>query len=263
MLDWISLMANGRYILGVFLWGLVTLSGCSYRYYAEELKPLEEHLQGERRVVADDGTVTFSQGRLDIGMRPMSVEALNRQFGAQSENGARSTNPYTFGNSTYFRTGETPQRFTVFRLKVSNYEYPKVYIDPSQIYLTTANGRKYYALTFPQLNVYHRRYARGGSSGRADGGVSGNLYQEWKERVNLLERTLFPNEHIFSAQETDGYIVFEPLAPDVAELMIHIPDVIVRFDFKGDPIETVDVDMKFEREIGRIYPDGHRELSQR
>jgi hypothetical protein len=148
-------------------------------------------------------------------------------------------------------------------MNVSNYEYPKVYIDPAQIYLTTANGRKYYSLTFPQLNIYYRRYSRGGLSARADGGVPGNLYQEWKERVNLLQRTLFPDEQIFSAQETDGYIVFEPLDPDVSDLTIHIPGVIIRFDFKGDPLEIIDLDMKFEREIGRIYPDGRRELSER
>ena len=69
---------------------------------------------------------------------------------------------------------------------------------------------------------------------------------------------MYQNEQIFSAQESDGYVVFEPLAHDVDELTVHIDDVVIRFDYKGDPIETSDVEMQFGREVGRIYPDGRR-----
>jgi len=238
--------------------------GCSYRYYAADLKPLGEKSQGENRAVADDGTVTFNQGRLEISLRPMTDAELNRQFSSASQSGPRSTNPYTFGNSTVFRTNETPQRFTVFRLGISNYEYPKVYIDPSKIFITTANGRKYRALMFNQLNVYYRRYALGGQTSESgQGGVPGNFYQEWKERRAILRRTMFPDEEIFSAQEVEGYLVFKPFDSDVSRITVHIPDVIVRFDYKGDPVETTDVTAEFEREIGRVYPDGRVELSKK
>ena len=80
----------------------------------------------------------------------------------------------------------------------------------------------------------------------------------WKERDGILRRTMFPDEEVFSAQENEGYVVFKPLAPDVEELTVHIPGVVVRFDYKGDPMEGVDVAMHFEREIGRIYPDGRK-----
>jgi plastocyanin len=43
----------------------------------------------------------------------MTDEELNRQFSAMSQGGARSTNPYTFGDSKVFRTDETPQRLLV------------------------------------------------------------------------------------------------------------------------------------------------------
>ena len=69
---------------------------------------------------------------------------------------------------------------------------------------------------------------------------------------------MFVDEQVFSAQEREGYLVFEPLAPDVDELTVHIPDVVVRFDYKGDPTERVDVEMRFERNIGRVYPDGSK-----
>ena len=69
---------------------------------------------------------------------------------------------------------------------------------------------------------------------------------------------MYADEQIFSAQESEGYIVFEPLASDVDQLTVHIDDVVVRFDYKGDPVETTDVEMFFQREIGRVYPDGRR-----
>lgn len=239
------------------LCSLLLFSGCSHRYYAEDLKPVSEAEQGVNKTVADDGTVAYKQARLEISLRPMTDEELNRQFSAYSSEGADSRNPYTFGNSTYFRTGETPQRFTVFRAFVSNYEYPKVYLDPTQVYITTSNGRKYYALTRDQISIYYRRYVQGGTGGNAPG-VSGNAHSVWKERDGIMRRTMYVNEQVFSAQESEGFLVFEPLAPDVDELTVHIPDVIVRYDYKGDPLEEVDVEMSFERKIGRVYPDGSK-----
>ena len=240
----------------LLLVGLI-FPGCSYRYYAEDLKPLGEAEQGANKTVADDGTVSYTQARLEISLRPMTDAELNRQFSAYSNEGPDSRNPYTFGNSTYFRTGDTPQRFTVFRIYVSNYEYPKVYLDPKKVYITTSNGRKYYALRREQLKRYYSRYVGSGSGGN-DPGMSGNALEVLKERDSILRRTMFPDEDVFSAQENEGYVVFKPLAPDVENLTVHIPDVVVRFDYKGDPIEDTDVEMHFEREIGRIYPDGRK-----
>ena len=240
----------------LLLVGLLFL-GCSYRYYVEDLKPISEAEQGANKTVADDGTVSYRQARLEISVRPMTDEELNRQFSAYSNEGPDSRNPYTFGNSTYFRTGDTPQRFTVFRMYVSNYEYPKVYLDPKKVYITTSNGRKYYALRQEQLSIYYRRYVGGGTGGDAPG-MPGNARSVWQERTGILARTMFRDEEVFSAQVNEGYLVFKPLAPDIDELTVHIPDVVVRFDFKGDPLEDVDVEMHFEREIGRIYPDGRK-----
>ena len=236
---------------------LLLLTGCSYRYYAEALRPLSEAEQGEHKTVADDGTVTYTQGRLEVSLRPMTDEELNRQLPSFSREGANSRNPYTFGNSTWFRTGETPQRFTVFRAFISNYQFPKVYLDPESIYITTSNGRKYYALTREQLWVYYHRYVGGGFGGNAPG-VTGNAHSVWTERDAILRSTMFPDELVFSAQEKGGYLVFKPLAPDVEVLTVHLPGLVVRFDSWENPVEKVDVVMHFEREIGRVYPDGSR-----
>ncbi len=251
-------MPSSRNLLALLLAAVLGGAGCAYRYYATPLKPLGEDKQGASRTVADDGSVTFTQGRLEVSLRPMTDEELNRQFSAMSNDGARSTNPYTFGDSKVFRTDQTPQRFTVFRLRVENYEYPKVFIDPAKIYLTTSNGRKYYALTYAQLRVYYRRYMVGGAETNTEYWVPGNENKEQNDRETTLNRTLFPTEQIFSAQEKEGYIVFQPLAPDVEQLTVHIPDMVVRFDYKGDPSEFADVTAQFGREVGRQYPDGRK-----
>jgi hypothetical protein len=94
-----------RKFLFPLLWAVLLLPACSYRYYAEDLTPMNEAEQGADKTVADDGTVSYSQGRLEISLRPMTDVELNRQFSAYSKDGANSRNPYTFGNSTYFRTG--------------------------------------------------------------------------------------------------------------------------------------------------------------
>ena len=38
---------------------------------------------------------------------------------------------------------------------------------------------------------------------------------------------MYPNEQVFSAQESEGYIVVEPLAHDVELLKVHIDDIVV------------------------------------
>lgn len=227
------------------------LSACAYRPYAGDVKPLDEEQQASGVTVADDGTVTYTQGRLDIRLRPMSDEELNRQFAGNSQQGVRSTNPYTYGNSEYFMTGETPRRFTVFRLSVKNYEHPKVRLAGDMV-LESANGRKYYALTLQQLDTYYRIYAQG---------YRGNEYFDYKQRRDIIKRTSFPEEDIFSGQEVEGYVVFEPLADDVEDMTVTIDDIVVRFDYRGEPVESLGASFLFKRDIGRLYPDGRIDLT--
>lgn len=254
-----------RHVLVLILAALLLVTGCSYRYYVSELKPLSEAAQGEGKIVADDGSVIFARDRLEIRMRPMTDDELNRQFSAATEQGI---NPFTFNNARMFRTNETPKRFTVFLLSVKNYEYPKIHLDPSNVHIEAENGRKYYALNFEQLDTYFRTYALGGVGGQSAGGVvsgsrQGNEYQIWQEQRSMVTRASFPDEMIFSGQEVDGFIVFEPLAPDVSNLTVHLREVAVRFDYRDEPTETLDVSSRFGREIGRVYPDGRRELVEK
>ena len=69
---------------------------------------------------------------------------------------------------------------------------------------------------------------------------------------------MFQNEMIFSGQELEGFLVFQSLHPDVAHLTLKIHQAVTRFDYRDEPVETVDISYRFGREIGRQYRDGSR-----
>ena len=241
---------------GFWVWATLAIAvgGCGYGYYyyAGPLKPVGESEQVIGMTVYDDGTVTFTKERLEVSLRPMTDEELNRQFASASKGGPKATNPYTYGDSKYRDLGITPQRFTVFRLKVKNYTYPKVLLDPTKMIIVADNGREYWALSFDQLTLYYRAYAVA---------YAGNEYDRYEARKDILKQTLYPGDPIFSGQEQEGYVVFPALHPDVDKITVWVKDMVLRFDYKGEPIETLDIPFRFKRDIGKMYPDGRIELA--
>ena len=67
-------------------------------------------------------------------------------------------------------------------------------------------------------------------------------------------------EYVFSGQEVEGYVVFLPLHPDVKEVAVAMRDLVLRFDFKNEPVEKIDVAFSFHRDVGRTYADGRIEM---
>ena len=227
-------------------------SGCGYHHYAGPLEPLGD--QGADLSVADDGSVTFAKGRLEVRLRPVTDEELNRQFASHSRAGPKSTNPFTFSDTDFFLGRKDRQRFTLFSLGIKNYAYPKVLIEPSQVQMIAGNGRHYWSLSIDQLDNYYRIYAVG---------YRGNEYQRYSERLALLRRTLAQPEPVFSGQEAQGFIVFPALHPDVTEVEVIIQNAILRFDYRDEPVEMVDISYQFRRDVGRRHHDGSLELSAR
>ena len=229
--------------------GLVLLalfaSSCGYRHWAGPLRPVEPQPAG--LAVADDGSVTFTRGRLEVVLRPLTDDELNRQFAAQSTGGPESTNPYTYGDRRFEDEAEQGTRFTVFQLRVKNYAFPKVGIDPASIRLGTGNGRRYWSLNLRQLETYYRAYATG---------YGGNAYARFKARLDLLRSTMFASEPVFSGQERSGFVVFPVLHADVRSVEVTVHDAVLRFDFRDEPAETVDIAYRFERDVGRRRWDG-------
>lgn len=232
-------------VLGVVL--IVAMmfgQGCGYRYYTGPLVPVPEPKQAVQMRVSDDGTVSFVQDRLEVSIRPLTDEELNRQLASVSQAGAESPNPYTFSDWKDPETGATPARFAVFSLKVKNYTYPKVWVDPSKASLHASNGRSYKPLSLLELKEYYRPYATA---------YAGLQYALYEERRDILTQTLYPGAMVFSGQEQTGFIVFPKLHHDVESIRLHMADVALRFNFRDEPVETVDMEYVFERETGRIY----------
>jgi len=46
------------------------------------------------------------------------------------------------------------------------------------------------------------------------------------------------------------------LHPDVSDIEVQVLDVVLRFDFRNEPVETTNISYSFVRDIGKIYKDG-------
>ena len=231
-------------VLGV----LCGASGCGYYHYAGPLQPSPEQPTG---MAADEGGVVFAQGEFRVEVRALTDADLNRQFQPQSVGGPQSTNPYTFGDTRFWEGAGERSRFTTFHLRVVNDHFPKVKIDPARIVLRSEVGTEYWSLALQQLDTYYRAYATG---------FRGNEYARYQERLDLLRRTLYKNEEVFVGQEAEGFLIFPALHHDVSEVEVVIHDAVLRFDHRNEPVETVRINCRFERDVGRIFRDGRLEL---
>jgi hypothetical protein len=237
----------------LLLCALLLLGGCG-RYFGGVIQPLSEVEQADHMVVEDDRSVTYVYERLEIGLLPMSDAELNRQFPGISDKGAFSTNPYTYGNFTRMGEEWIPPRYSVWRLRIKNYAYPKIQVDPAKIELISDDGyRSYKTLEMLEIVEYYYSHIIG---------YAGNDYRRFKAREDILNRTMFKGEALFSGQEAESYIVFPALDPDVESFAVNISDVAVRFDYKGDPVETIDLSFRFEREVHRGYQPPAELLSE-
>lgn len=220
---------------------ILILGGCG-RYFAGPLQPAAQQASG--LTVNDDGSVTYTLDRLEITLQPMADAQLNRQFAGVSNQGGGSTNPYTFGDWKPAGDEWTPPRFTVFLLKVSNYQFPKVLVEPLKVSITTANNRRYEAFSYSQLDEYYRAYWQG---------RTGQGRVRFESRTDLLRRTLYSGSIVFSGQEEKGYLVFPALHDDVEQIEVHIDGIALRFNYADQPVETADITVSFEREVFRGY----------
>ena len=211
--------------------------------------PAVESGLSEEFSVGDDRSITFVKDRLEVSLQPLTAEMLNRQLSSHSnsppgfyrENPYQApVNPYTYGDWKPSGEEEAPARFSVFLLKVKNYAYPKVRLDPSTMELTAPNGRRYKTLTLSALTEYYWPYAIA---------YAGNTHRSFKERESIMRKTLFTDDVIFSGQEREGFVVFPALDHDVEDFEVRIDKMALRFDYRNQPLETVDIPYHFTREV--------------
>ena len=218
----------------------VFIVSCGYHYFASDLTPQSETIQAPKMVVRDDGSVSYIHERLEISLRPVTDGELNRKWPEASNEGIKSTNPYTYGNWKDPVTNHTPRRFTVLLLKVKNYTYPKIQVDPAKIKIVSKNGREYSSLSMLELEEYYYPYVRG---------YAGIEHNRFEARKDILRATLGSGDVIFSGQESEGYVVFPLLHPDVREIAVFIDGVVLRFNVLGEPVETTDLGFRFRRDV--------------
>ncbi len=221
-------------------WILVTLllaTACG-RYFPTSLQPSQQ--QAEGMAVNDDGSITYALDRLGITLKPMTDAELNRLVSSEDA----SVNPYTFGDLTAPGEGWTPPRFTVFRLQVANYQYPKVKLDPLKGHISSTNHRDYDVLSFAELYDYFRAHWQG---------LTGQGRSEFRSRTDMLRRTMYTGATIFSGNDEEGYLVFPLLDDDVRQIHVAIEDIAVRFDYADQPVETIELSFRFERDILRGF----------
>ena len=216
----------------------LAFSGCG-RYFHTPLQPSER--QDEGMTLNDDGSITYTRDRLSINLKPMTDGELNRLTTASSD---LSLNPYTFGEWKAPGDEHTPPRFTVFRLTVNNYQYPKIQIDPHSAHITTGNSRYYESLSYSDLYNYYRAFWLG---------RTGQGREAFQTRTDAIKRTLYSDALIFSGNEEQGFIVFPTLHDDVSDIQVFIKDVALRFDYANVPIETLDLSFSFHRDILQGY----------
>ena len=230
------------------------LLGCGHYLIPGRFQPLEAaqqqtDIQGSSIQILDDGTVTFVQNRLEVSVRPMTDEEINRQYPTQSTDASGPadelpSNPFTYGNWIDPRTGKAPQRLSIFKITVKNYEYPKVKFDPLTVTVESTNGRRYYPWGSYDVEEYFRRFPIA---------FNGLGYLRYKERRDLYNRAKYPDDDFcFSGQEVEGYVVFSKIHDDVAEIVVEIPDLGLRYNFRNEPVETIDLRFRFKRDIKKV-----------
>jgi len=245
---------SGKVVLMAVAFGVIIAVGCGHFLIPTAFRPVGSgdqirHSEGTSMEVSDDGTIAWVQGRLEIPVRAMTDAELNRQFPTFSEDGdgpsfELPTNVFTYGDWEDPRSKTSPSRFSVFKIAVKNYEYPKVKFDALTPFIEASNGRVYFPWGQYDFEEFFRRFPLA---------YNGLGYLRFRERLSLLKLGLYPdNDFCFSGQEFEGYIVFDKMHDDVEDIIFRIPTVGIRYDYRDEPLETVALAYKFERDLIKV-----------
>ncbi|HJP32193.1 MAG TPA: hypothetical protein QGF95_16735 [Candidatus Latescibacteria bacterium] len=230
------------------------LAGCAVLSFTPTLQPYEdylspatgEHITGSYSV--DAGKVIFALEGLRVEVEPMTDKALEGVFPDDSAKGRFSTNPYTYGDWIDPVLGYTPVRFSVFRVTVVNDIYAKVLFDPLKAVLHTDRGEALHSYGIPSYsphNSFERYY-------RSLRGQSGNEFYRFDLRMgNVRSSAYLEDQLVFKGESYSGLIAFDPLKVDVTQVRLFLEEFVTKFDASGQPLESVDVSMDFDRILDR------------
>ena len=193
-----------------------------------------------------DGSISYTIEGLRINVKFMTDAELNELLPEDSQRGEYSTNPYTYGNQINRDVGHVSNRFTVFRVSISNQTYAKVQQDPVAPVLQTDRGQILYSYGIPSTSPYNsfERYYRGLR------GQSGNEFYRFEVRMGHVRSLNYAEDQpIFKGESYSGLIAFDPLSPEVEKVRLELRDFALKFDEYGTPLETIDLKFDFKRKI--------------
>ena len=254
-------LRSAHLLKGVLFLAVIAGVGCSSHQLSEFIKdlipprydyqsylvpaPEMENREGYR--VGEDGSVTFDRKGLRITVKYLSDKEMNAQFPDVSHLGKFSVNPFTYGNWRDPTLGYTPNRFTVFLVRVHNPVLPRVKLNPRKAILTTDRAEELTWYT-PRREVESKNCFEDYYILRR--GSTGNDMYRYDQRMGIVRQTAYHPEHpVFKGGDYEGYLAFDPLDPRVKKVRLTIRDFILRFDEFDHPSEMTDVEFGFARKI--------------
>jgi hypothetical protein len=232
--------------LSVVLAGFLCACGVSF---SPQIVQIMDNLEPLPATASADGELAvYETEGLRVEVQPMSDEQLNALFPDDSQKGQFSTNPYTYGDWIDPVKAYTPKRFTVFRVTVINDIYAKVLLDPLKARLYTDQGEMLHSYGIPSFSP-HESFERYYRELR---GQSGNEFYRFDLRMgNVRSSAYLENQIVFKGERYAGLIAFDPLREEVDRVRLELPDFVLRFDASGQPVESVDIRLDFDRRLSR------------
>ena len=248
----VKITVTGLIVFSIVIWSCGSLIPPSVKLESI-ITPVVTEVDGKYKM-EDDGSISYNLEGLKISVKPMTDEKLNAMFPDNSFLKEASTNPYSYGNWVDPELGYTPNRFTVFLVKVFNYAQPKVNLDPARAVLTTDRGGRLlpYARDQKDSPGSERNFESYYERIKGSSGVERNRFEE---RLGIVRQTLFTDGQIFKGDKKDGFIVFDPLDETVKEMMLEINDFVLKYDSNNWPQEKINLSFSFKRELKKIVEE--------
>jgi hypothetical protein len=68
---------------------------------------------------------------------------------------------------------------------------------------------------------------------------------------NVRSSAYLEDQLVFKGESYSGLIAFDPLKVDVTQVRLFLEEFVTKFDASGQPLESVDVSMDFDRILDR------------
>ena len=189
-----------------------------------------------------DSAAVFRTEGLVIKVSYRSKQELQAEY-PDAHEGRVNLNPFTFGTKMNNDLGYVPDRFTVFELDVNNIGRPLVQLQVENAELITDRGdrlRPWGIQKGEGTDTFEEYY-------RARRGPGGNDQQWYRERMAIVERSLYRGESpLFKGQRKGGKLVFTLVDEQVRSVRLRLDDVAIDFDEHGLPTKKIDLEFRFQ-----------------